>query len=125
MKTENVSWYSDGDRISGLLRLPGDAAGPLRAIVQGPGWMGLKDAELYVRYHEALTAAGFAVLIFDYRGFGDSEGDRTLLSPRRQLEDLMSAVTYLESRPDIVRRLRSAYSAAAGPAAATRSCWPQ
>ena len=28
MKTENVSWYSDGDRISGLLRLPDDAAGP-------------------------------------------------------------------------------------------------
>lgn len=111
MKTENVAWFSDGDRISGLLRLPddagpGDADGavrPLRAIVQGPGWMGLKDAALYVRYHEALTAAGFAVLIFDYRGFGDSEGDRTLLSPRRQLEDLQSAVTYLESRPDILR----------------------
>jgi hypothetical protein len=103
MRTENVSWYSDGDRVSGLLRLPDGAAGPLRAIVQGPGWMGLKDAALYVRYHEALTAAGFAVLIFDYRGFGDSEGDRTVLSPRRQLEDLMSAVTYLESRPDIVR----------------------
>ena len=103
MKTENVSWYSDGDRISGLLRLPDDAVGPLRAIVQGPGWMGLADAALYVRYHEALTAAGFAVLIFDYRGFGDSAGDRTVLSPRRQLEDLMSAVTYLESRPDIAR----------------------
>jgi uncharacterized protein len=109
MKTENVSWYSDGDRVSGLLRLPGDergqgrGRGPFRAIVQGPGWLGLKDAALYVRYHEALTAAGFAVLIFDYRGFGDSEGDRTVLSPRRQLEDLESAVTYLESRPDILR----------------------
>lgn len=103
MKTENVFWYSDGDRVSGLLRRPDDASGPLRAIVQGPGWLGLKDAELYVRYHEALTAAGFAVLIFDYRGFGDSGGDRTLLSPRRQLEDLQSAVTYLESRPDIMR----------------------
>lgn len=103
MKTENVSWYSDGDRISGLLRLPDDARGSLRAIVQGPGWLGLKDAALYVRYHEALTAAGFAVLVFDYRGFGDSEGDRTVLSPRRQLEDLESAVTYLESRSDILR----------------------
>lgn len=103
MKTENVSWYSDGDRISGLFRLPDDAREPLRAIVQGPGWLGLKDAALYVRYHKALTAAGFAVLIFDYRGFGDSGGDRTLLSPRRQLEDLESAVTYLESRPDILR----------------------
>lgn len=103
MRTEDVSWYSDGDRISGLLRLPDTGAGPYRAIVQGPGWMGLKDAQLYVRYHEALTSAGFAVLVFDYRGFGDSEGDRTLLSPRRQLEDLQTAVTYLEHRDDIVR----------------------
>ena len=103
MKTENVSWYSDGDRISGLLRLPDEGSGPRRAIVQGPGWLGLKDAALYVRYHQALTAAGFAVLVFDYRGFGESAGDRTLLSPRRQLEDLQSAVTYLESRPDVLR----------------------
>jgi dipeptidyl aminopeptidase/acylaminoacyl peptidase len=65
--------------------------------------MGLKDAKLYVRYHEALTAAGFAVLVFDYRGFGDSEGDRSLLSPRRQLEDLQSAVTWVQSRDDVVR----------------------
>ena len=103
MRTQSVSWYSDGDRISGLLRLPDEGDGPYRAVVQGPGWMGLKDAGLYVRYHEALTAAGFAVLVFDYRGFGDSEGDRTILSPRRQLEDLRSAVTYLETSDDIVR----------------------
>lgn len=103
MRTEQVAWFSDGDRISGLLRRPDERQGPHRAVVQGPGWMGLKDAKLYVRYHEALTAAGFAVLIFDYRGFGDSEGDRSRLSPRRQLEDLQSAVTYLESRDDVVR----------------------
>jgi dipeptidyl aminopeptidase/acylaminoacyl peptidase len=103
VRTEDVAWYSDGERISGSLRLPDDGNAPYRAIVQGPGWMGLKDAKLYVRYHEALTAAGFAVLIFDYRGFGDSEGDRTVLSPRRQLEDLQTAVTYLEQRDDIKR----------------------
>ncbi|MGH3222081.1 MAG: alpha/beta hydrolase [Streptosporangiaceae bacterium] len=97
-----MSWFSDGDRITGLWRMP-DAPGPYRAIVQGPGWLGLKDAKLYVRYHEALTAAGFAVLVFDYRGFGDSEGDSTILSPRRQLEDLHSAVSYLQTRDDVVR----------------------
>jgi hypothetical protein len=102
VRTERVGWYSDRDRISGLLRLPDDDPGPFRAIVQGPGWMGLKDAKLYVRYHETLTAAGFAVLVFDYRGFGDSDGDRTLLSPRRQLEDLHSAVTYLQAREDVL-----------------------
>jgi dipeptidyl aminopeptidase/acylaminoacyl peptidase len=97
--TTAVEFFSEGERISALWRTPDAAAGPLRAIVQGPGWLGLKDAKLYVRYHEALTDAGFGVLIFDYRGFGDSGGPREL-SPRRQLEDLVNAVTYLTARED-------------------------
>jgi dipeptidyl aminopeptidase/acylaminoacyl peptidase len=72
----------------------------VRAIVQGPGWLGLKDAKLYVRYHEALTEAGYGILVIDYRGFGDSGGPREL-SPRLQLEDLVNAVTYLTTREDV------------------------
>ena len=101
MRETTVSFYSEGEKLSGILRLPDTGDGPFRGIVQGPGWMGLKDAKLYLRYHEALTAAGFAVLIFDYRGFGDSEGRTDLLLPSIQLEDLMNAVTYLASRDDI------------------------
>ncbi len=102
MRIEEVSFYSEGERLSGLLRLPeGTSGGPHPAVVQGPGWLGLKDAQLYVPYHEALTASGIAVLIFDYRGFGSSEGARDLLLPARQLEDLINAVTYLGSRTDI------------------------
>jgi dipeptidyl aminopeptidase/acylaminoacyl peptidase len=101
MRESAVSFYSEGEKLSGILRLPDAGDGPFRGIVQGPGWMGLKDAKLYLRYHEALTAAGFAVLIFDYRGFGDSEGRSDLLLPGMQLEDLMNAVTYLASRDDI------------------------
>jgi uncharacterized protein len=100
MQTTAVEFFSEGERISALWRTPDGAAGPLRAIVQGPGWLGLKDAKLYVRYHEALTAAGFGVLVIDYRGFGDSGGPREL-SPRRQLEDLVNAVTYLTTREDV------------------------
>ncbi|SFQ02557.1 alpha/beta hydrolase [Amycolatopsis rubida] len=102
MRTVPVSWYCEGDVLDGLWRTPG-TPGPYRVVVQGPGWLGLKDAKLYVRYHEALVEAGFAVLVFDYRGFGGSGGDPELLSPRRQLEDLQSAVTYLLSRDDVVR----------------------
>ncbi|MBO2449996.1 alpha/beta fold hydrolase [Actinomadura barringtoniae] len=102
MRTEEVGWFSDGDQIGALWRTPDDSPGPYRVIVQGPGWLGLKDAGLYVRYHQALTDAGFAVLVFDYRGFGGSGGDRGLLSPARQLQDLRSAVTYLETRDDVV-----------------------
>ena len=102
MHEETVEFFSEGTRVRGILRTADDAgAGPRPAIVQGPGWLGLKDSKLYVRYHEALTTAGFAVLIFDYRGFGDSDGDRGLLLPSLQLEDLVNAVTYLTTREDV------------------------
>ena len=102
IKEERVSFFSEGDRIAGILRLPNSGAGPpWPAIVQGPGWLGLKDAKLYLRYHAALTEAGFAVLIFDYRGFGESEGRTDLLRPQDQLEDLINAVSYLITRDDV------------------------
>ncbi|MDQ1551967.1 MAG: uncharacterized protein QOD50_1389, partial [Actinomycetota bacterium] len=43
----------------------------------------------------------FGVLVFDYRGFGDSEGDQGILSPSGQLRDLQNAVTYLTTRDDV------------------------
>lgn len=101
MNTESVEFFSEGDRIAALWRTP-DRPGPYRTIVQGPGWLGLKDAKLYTRYHAALVDAGFAVLVIDYRGFGDSGGDRGILSPARQLQDLVNAVTYLTTRDDVV-----------------------
>ena len=102
MREERVSFFSEGERVAGILRLPDSAdAAPYPGIVQGPGWLGLKDAKLYLRYHEALTDAGFAVLIFDYRGFGESEGRTDLLKPQDQLEDLINAVTYLTTRDDV------------------------
>jgi hypothetical protein len=100
MQTTQVEFFSGGDRVRGLWRTPDAPADRLRAIVQGPGWLGLKDAKLYVRYHEALTDAGYGVLVFDYRGFGDSEGPREL-SPSVQLQDLVNAVTYLTTREDV------------------------
>ena len=63
--------------------------------------MGLADAKLYQPYHDAFTKAGFAVLIFDYRGFGASEGDRGTLSPAWQLEDWRNAFAYMRGRNDI------------------------
>lgn len=101
MRTEQVEWFSEGVRLRGLLRSPDRVSGSRRVVVQGPGWLGLRDARLYERYHEALAAAGFTVLVFDYRGFGASDGDPTRLSLRAQVEDLRSAVSYLLTRDDV------------------------
>ena len=102
-----VSFYSHGHRLAADLFVPeGPGGPPWPAVVQGPGWLGLRDAKLYRPYHVGLLAAGFAVLTFDYRGFGDSEGSATYLDPASQVEDIVSAITYLEGRSDIdARRL--------------------
>lgn len=102
MRTERVTFFSEGARLAGFLHRPDpEAAARLPFVVQGPGWLGLADAKLYQPYHEAFTQAGFAVLIFDYRGFGASEGDRTTLSPSGQLEDWRNAIAYMRSRDDM------------------------
>jgi len=103
MGNEDVRFYSHGSAIAGTLALPDGASAdtPVPAVVQGPGWLGLRDAKLYQPYHRGLVAAGIAVLVFDYRGFGDSEGDATYLDPRAQVDDYRSAASYLETRSDV------------------------
>ncbi len=126
MPIEQVRFYSHGAALAGTLMLPDGTSPdrPVAAVVQGPGWLGLRDAKLYQPYHDALLAAGIAVLVFDYRGFGDSEGDATLPrsdGPGRGLPQRGD----LPARP--ARRSTpgdSARSAPVGPAAATRSWRP-
>lgn len=101
MTSEEIEFYSGGVRLRGYLHRPENVAGPLPAIVQGPGWLGLADAKLYQPYHQAFTEAGFAILIFDYRGFGASDGDRGTLSPTWQLEDWRNAIAYMRARDDV------------------------
>lgn len=103
MGTEQVRFYSQGVTLAGTLMLPdwASADAPVSAIAQGPGWLGLRDAKLYQPYHEVLLAAGIAVLVFDYRGFGDSDGDARYFDPMGQVEDWRNALTYLESRAEI------------------------
>jgi pimeloyl-ACP methyl ester carboxylesterase len=104
---EDVRFWSHGCRLAGTLMTPDVASsGPFPVIVQGPGWMGLRSARLYRPYHEALLAAGFAVLTLDYRGFGDSEGDATLLDPAGQVADIVAAIDYAATRDELdIRRL--------------------
>ena len=60
MRVEQVTFHHRGSRLAGTLLLPDEAAGIRPGIVQGPGWLGLRDAKLYEPYHQALTGAGFA-----------------------------------------------------------------
>ena len=50
-------------------------------------------------YAEAFAIAGVGVLVFDYRHFGDSQGQpRQRFRVRLQLEDWTAAIAYARSR---------------------------
>jgi alpha-beta hydrolase superfamily lysophospholipase len=50
----------------------------------------------------AFATAGYAVLLFDYRGFGDSGGEpRQLISFRKQLVDWAAAIDYARSQEEV------------------------
>lgn len=86
--------------LRGLLRVPNGATAARRlpVIVHGPGWLGLAGAAHYARYHEAFVARGFAVLAFDYAGFGRSDGDPGWLLPSEQIRDIQAAISAVEDR---------------------------
>ena len=70
------------------------------------GLGGTRNASLEP-YAERFAAAGFYVLLFDYRYLGDSDGEpRQLISIPRQLEDWKSAIAFAR---DHARRRSRAY----------------
>jgi dipeptidyl aminopeptidase/acylaminoacyl peptidase len=53
-------------------------------------------------YAERFAARGMAVFVFDYRTFGDSDGEpRYLASPRRHLKDWEAALAHVRAMPDL------------------------
>ncbi|MEZ5778529.1 MAG: alpha/beta fold hydrolase [Paracoccaceae bacterium] len=53
-------------------------------------------------YAERFCREGYAVFVFDYRGFGDSDGEpRRLVDPNLQLEDWAAAIACVRGRADI------------------------
>lgn len=103
MHTEKVSFCSDGLVLSGWLHLP-EGDGPHPVVVQGCGWMEACCSNVSEPFHRGLAAGGYAVLQFDNRGWGDSEGDRSRIEPYEQVTDLINAVRYVTTRFDLDRR---------------------
>jgi uncharacterized protein len=74
------------------------------AIVVVPPWLNVKE-QVATNYARALAERGLVALAFDFRHWGESGGEpRQLESPRAKVEDLRSAVTFLESRSDVDSR---------------------
>ena len=74
---------------------------PLPCIVMAHGLSGTRNASLEP-YAERFAAAGFNVVLFDYRYLGDSDGEpRQLISIPRQLEDWKSAIAFARDLPGV------------------------
>lgn len=97
-------WFRSGaDRCHAWLYLPADASpdGAVPVIVMAHGLGAVKQLRLSA-YAERFTAVGYACLVFDYRHFGDSEGEpRQLLSIRRQRQDWQAAVAFARTLPEV------------------------
>jgi fermentation-respiration switch protein FrsA (DUF1100 family) len=101
MTAEKVQFKSDGLVLAGLLYRPEgfDPAKKYFAIVTGGSLTAVKE-QMASAYAEKLAANGFIGLAFDYRNYGESEGEpRQFEDPALKLRDLESAVTYLLSLP--------------------------
>ena len=97
----DVRFEVKGTSLRAWLYLPEDASAPVPCIIMGHGLGGTKDMGLEsyaVRYQEA----GFGVLAFDYRHFGESGGEpRQLIWIPYQLEDYAAAIEYARSLKEI------------------------
>ena len=64
MRTEKVNFYSEGIKLAGVLYLPdSDKDKPFAGIVQGPGFLGLKDAKHYIMMFEKAVRRGLRLLM--------------------------------------------------------------
>lgn len=97
---EDVSFKSDGTVLAGTLVLPaGPGPYPSVVLLHGSGRQG-KESWAYRSWADLLARLGLAVLYYDKRGVGMSEGEYDA-GLRQLADDGAAAVNYLRSRPEI------------------------
>ena len=97
----DVSFKVQESSLHAWLYLPKNVSAPVPCIIMGHGFGGTKDMGLEP-YAVRFTEAGFAVLIFDYRHFGESDGEpRQLIWIPYQLEDWSAAIKYARGLKEI------------------------
>ena len=98
---QDITFKSAGLNLVGWLYVPnGLKSGEKRpAIVMAHGWSAVK--EMYLDAFAAKFAnGGFVVTVFDYRNFGDSQGEpRSHIDPSMQQEDYKNAITWTMLQP--------------------------
>jgi dienelactone hydrolase len=83
-------------RCAGTLYLP-DGVGRPPVVIMAHG-LGAERAFRLPAFAERFAGAGLAAFMFDYRNFGDSDGEpRNLISPRRHVADWLAAIAHVRT----------------------------
>ncbi len=113
---KEITFKSEGLKLAGHLYYPanykeGEAYPTL--IVVG-SWTTVKEqmAGLYAR---KFAEEGFLTLAFDFRNYGESEGEpRYWENPSMKVQDIRNAVSYLESLPEVNKDKIGTFAVCAG-----------
>jgi len=103
MKMENVTFLSEGQKIAGALHLPEKKNPP--CVIASHGLLSSKESEKYVALGDKLSQEGIAMLRFDFRGIGESEGRIEDDTVSRRILDLAAAIEVVRSLRDVKSRI--------------------
>jgi pimeloyl-ACP methyl ester carboxylesterase len=99
---KDLYFQSRGTRCAAWLYLP--QQGPKPPVVVMAHGLGAERAFGLGPFAEHFALKGMAVFVFDYRNFGDSQGEpRNLVSPRRHLQDWQAAIAHVGSLAEVDR----------------------
>lgn len=113
---KKVSFNSEGALLIGNLYYPKhfDVSQTYPAIVVSGSWTTVKE-QMAGLYADKLANNGFITLAFDFRNFGESEGEPKFYeSPTLKRVDIQNAVSFLESLPEVDKDKIGAFGVCAG-----------
>ena len=100
---QNVEFESKGSVCRGWLYVPDSIPRETTApgIVMAHGFAGVKEMGLE-GFAEHFESAGFVTLVFDYRFWGESDGEpRNQIFALEMVDDYRNAITWLSDRPEV------------------------
>lgn len=113
---KKIHFNSEGAQLTGNLYFPPafDANQSYPAIVVAGSWTTVKE-QMAGLYAEKLAQEGFITLAFDFRNFGESEGEpRFFESPALKTVDIQNAVSFLETQAEVDKDKIGAFAVCAG-----------
>lgn len=100
----DISFHAEGVTLRGWLYLPIRGTFPAPTIIMAHGFSAVKEQYLD-RYAEVFSEAGFVVLVYDHRNFGQSDGEpRQEADPWQQIRDYRHAITFASTLREVDSR---------------------